>query len=141
MSLIRTVPDTRPRHRHDPSERPAPRIQVSYRCSRENHDFTITLAAGAEPPAVWDCRCGARSHRVESTNVVTTESTNVVAVSNAEAEHERHRELVHDRRTPAEAEEILAEALAGAAAARQAGTPPRGTPRNTIRSNPGRTRP
>jgi hypothetical protein len=105
---IRAVPDNRPRHRHDPPEPPAPRMQVSYRCSR-NHRFEVTFAAGAELPQAVDCRCGASAHRPESSNVVMTESASVVT---ADSEHERRMEQLLGRRTKADLEQILAEALA-----------------------------
>jgi hypothetical protein len=105
---VRTVPDTRPGQRHYRPEVPAARQQAAYRCAR-GHAFEVTFAAGIEPPQAVDCRCGARAHRVESTNVVTTESTNVVAVDN---EHERRMEQLRKRRSPAELEQILADQLA-----------------------------
>lgn len=113
MTLIRLGPDTSPAQRHYRPEAPAPRMQVSYRCSR-NHDFEVTFAAGADLPETWACRCAASAHRAGS-------APSMEAVSSAEAEHERHRKHVHERRTPAERKQILADRLAEVAAVRAAG--------------------
>ena len=35
----------------------ADRFDVKYICPN-GHDFVVTFAADAEPPATWECRCG-----------------------------------------------------------------------------------
>jgi hypothetical protein len=106
-------PDIRPDRRHYRPEVPAPRTQVNYRCAR-GHDFTVMLAAGAEQPQSWDCRCGSPAGpRGEQ---------------HGDARGEQHgdargrlRRTVLGRRTPAEREAALAERLAEVAAMRKAG--------------------
>lgn len=104
---VRTVPDTRPARRHYRPEAPAPRQQAAYRCAR-GHSFTVTLAAGIEPPQTWDCRCGARAGQ---------------SAADADDEHGRRMAQLLGRRTRADLEELLAERLAETAAARKAGWP------------------
>lgn len=111
MSLIRTVPDIRPRHRHDPSERPAPRQLAAYRCTR-GHGFEVTFAAGAELPQTADCRCGAAGQLAGQA---------LVAADVGTSDHERRMIQLCGRRTLAELEEILAERLGEVAAMREAG--------------------
>jgi hypothetical protein len=111
MTRIGRAPDIRP-GRHYRPEPPAPRQQVTYTCAR-GHEVTVTLAAGAELPPSWECRCGAAAHRA-----------GVPAVpDSAAAEHERRMTQVRQRRTPAERDAILSDRLAELAAARKAGQP------------------
>jgi uncharacterized protein with gpF-like domain len=86
-----------------PYDRPAPRQVVPYRCER-GHEFEVTFAAGADPPAEWNCRCGARAS-------ITAAAGAILAVPD-ESEHERCIRLVLQRRSPAELELLLAERLA-----------------------------
>ncbi len=113
--LIRTAPAIQPGHRYDGPEPPAPRQQVPYRCQR-GHGFEVTFAAGIEPPWTWDCRCGVPASSA-------ADCASAAGLSDAEAEHERHRRLVCERRAPAELEQILADRLAELAALREAGQP------------------
>jgi len=46
----------------EPQKDIAPRRQVPYRCER-GCEFTLTLAARAEVPDVWDCHCGRPARR------------------------------------------------------------------------------
>lgn len=102
-------------HRADRLEPPAPRQDVTYVCGR-GHEFTITLTAGIEPPPSWDCRCGAHAARPG-----TADAASAAAIGNAEAEQKRHKRLVHERRSAAELEQILADRLAELAGMREAG--------------------
>jgi len=110
-------PNTRPGQRHYRPEAPAPRTQVSYRCSG-NHDFAVVLSAEAEPPEIWACRCGASAHRAGTSIAVAAESANMVT---ADSERDRRMALLRQRRSPAEGERLLAERLAELAAMREAG--------------------
>ncbi len=114
MTLIRRGPDTQPGQRHYRWEAPAPRQLAAYHCDR-GHEFDLALAVAVDPPQEWPCRCGASAHRAGASIVA--------AVSNAEAEHERHRRLVHERRTSREREQILADRLAEVAAMRSLSQP------------------
>ena len=110
MSLIRTRPGSNPR-RHDRPEAPAPRQEVTYHCPRD-HEFTVTFAAGVVAPDTWEwCRCGAEGHRDGP-----GQAANLRAV-----EHARHMGHVFSRRTQAELDQILAEALAEMRAGRRLG--------------------
>lgn len=110
MSLIRTQPGSNPR-RPDRDEAPAPRQEVIYRCPRD-HEFTVTFAAGVVPPVTWEwCRCGAEGNRDQASQVPDLRA----------AEHARHVAHVFSRRTQAELETILAEALAEMRAGRRIG--------------------
>jgi hypothetical protein len=98
---------------------PASRQTVTYRCA--GHDHTVTLAAEAVPPPVWDCRCG---------KVATLDGQPAPAQSSRywrgwgddpEAgftDHQRCMRLLYMRRTPAELEQILAERISELEAAR-----------------------
>jgi RNA polymerase-binding protein len=83
-----------------PGAPPASRQQAAYRCAR-GHAFTITLAAGIEPPATWGCRCGAPARPAGGTDP-----------GSGQTERDRCMALLLRRRTRAELEQLLAERLA-----------------------------
>lgn len=97
---VRPVSGLSSRTAEVPYERPAPRKQAGYRCDR-GHVFEVTFAAAAEPPGVWECRCGALAAASQST-----------AGTARESEHDRRMAQVFQRRSIAELEELLAERLA-----------------------------
>lgn len=87
-----------------PAERcePAPRRSVTYWCANR-HAVKILLAAEAEPPAVWDCpHCGQPAGQ-DAQNPPLRRRTEP---------YKSHLAYVKERRSDADAEAILAEALA-----------------------------
>ncbi|SCL37076.1 RNA polymerase-binding protein [Micromonospora rhizosphaerae] len=87
-----------------PTERsePAPRRAVTYWCGN-HHRVEFLIAAEAEAPPVWDCpRCGqpAGPDAEHPPGRARTEP------------YKTHLAYVKERRTPEQAEAILAEALA-----------------------------
>ncbi len=87
-----------------PTERsePAPRRAVTYWCAA-GHDIEISLAADAAPPTTWDCpRCG---------QPAGLDRHNPPAPARAEP-YKSHLAYVKERRSEADGEAILAEALA-----------------------------
>lgn len=79
----------------------APRREVGFDCPRKHH-FTLVFAEEAEMPSVWECpRCGAESLRSDG--------------QRAEAKEEKpvrtHWDMLRERRSIAELEELLAERL------------------------------
>jgi uncharacterized protein YjiS (DUF1127 family) len=83
-----------------PGAQSASRQQAAYRCAR-GHAFTVTLAAGIEPPATWGCRCGAPARPADS-----------IDPGIGQTERDRCLALLLRRRTRAELEQLLAERLA-----------------------------
>ncbi|HEY0559717.1 MAG: hypothetical protein JWM48_1623 [Mycobacterium sp.] len=80
----------------------APRQKASYDCPR-GHVFQVPFAAEAEVPALWECpRCGAPSLRTD------TELPEPKKVKPART----HWDMLMERRTEADLEEVLAERLA-----------------------------
>jgi hypothetical protein len=87
-----------------PTERcePAPRRQVTYWCAN-GHRLEILLAADAPTPATWDCaRCG---------QPAGPDAQNPPAPSRTEP-YKSPLAYVKERRSEADGEAILAEALA-----------------------------
>lgn len=79
----------------------AARQQVGYRCTR-GHEFEITMSVEAEVPAVWECpRCGSEA---ESTAGIEREEK-------AEKPQRTHWDMLLERRSEKELEEILTERL------------------------------
>jgi RNA polymerase-binding protein len=79
----------------------AARQEVGYDCPREHH-FTLVFSAEADIPPVWECpRCGAESLRSD--------------VERPELKEEKpprtHWDMLRERRSIAELEELLAERL------------------------------
>ena len=86
-----------------PSERcdPAPRRPVTYWCVN-NHSTEVLLAADAPAPATWDCpRCGQPAGQ---------DAHNPPDRSRSEP-YKSHLAYVKERRSDADGEAILAEAL------------------------------
>lgn len=77
-----------------------PRIAYFYTCPA-GHEFTIPMATEAEPPAVWDCRCGAvglrRGEQPPPARAVRTSRS--------------HWDILLERRSLAELETLLDERL------------------------------
>ncbi|MEA5155934.1 RNA polymerase-binding protein RbpA [Raineyella sp.] len=89
----------------------APRRYVSYFCAN-GHETRPAFAAEAEIPAEWDCpRCGLPAN---------TDELNPPAPPRT-AVYKTHLAYVKERRSDAEAREILAEALQSLRARRAAG--------------------
>ncbi len=81
----------------------ADRFQVVYACPR-GHEFPIFFAAEAEPPSVWECRCG------EIGDIVTDVKT---GEDPKPAKQQRtHWDMLLERRSLEELHELLQEQLA-----------------------------
>lgn len=82
------------------------RTNHTYTCTQCGRDTTLTFAADAEPPATWECRtCGGEALLVvDGTAVAVDHSQDKVART--------HWDMLLERRTREELEEILAERLA-----------------------------
>ena len=79
----------------------APRQEIGYDCSRGHH-FALTFAQEAEIPALWECpRCGAESLRSDGERPVAKEEKPV----------RTHWDMLRERRSIAELEDLLAERL------------------------------
>jgi rubredoxin len=80
----------------------APRQEIDYTCPK-GHRFTVTLAAEAEVPITWECRnCGVTALRV-----------NGELPSPKKGKPPRtHWDMLMERRTIEDLEEVLAERLA-----------------------------
>jgi hypothetical protein len=102
-----------------PYDSPAPRQLVPYRCGK-GHEFTVTFAAEAEPPAAWDCRCGAAAAPATAAAEIPA-SAPVCRRRPTRPEQEHGLALVLERRTVAELEALLAERVAEVRASRTEG--------------------
>ena len=79
----------------------AARQQVGYRCP-QGHEFEITMSDEAEVPATWECpRCG-----VEALNI-----SGQAPEERAEKPARTHWDMLLERRSEAELEDILKERL------------------------------
>ena len=79
----------------------AARQEVGYDCPREHH-FTLVFSAEADIPPVWECpRCGAESLRSDGERPELKE----------EKAPRTHWDMLRERRSIAELEELLAERL------------------------------
>jgi len=80
----------------------APRREVAFDCPKGHH-FSVPFAAEAEIPAVWECRvCGVIAH---------TSAVDLPAQKKAKPPRS-HWDMLMERRTIADLEEVLAERLA-----------------------------
>ena len=80
----------------------APRQSVDYDCP-EGHRFTVPFSVEAEVPAVWECRvCGREALRVDSAR----------PTAKRQRPPRTHWDMLLERRSVAELEELLAERLA-----------------------------
>ena len=79
----------------------AARQQVGYRC-QQAHEFEITMSVEAEIPAVWECpRCGEEA----------LSTAGIEKVVKAEKPVRTHWDMLLERRSEKELEEILKERL------------------------------
>ncbi|MDY2941571.1 MAG: RNA polymerase-binding protein RbpA [Varibaculum sp.] len=82
----------------------AERSEVEYVCERGHH-FTVALARGVDAPPTWECRCGASADLVETD----------VAIAEVEETDDKpvrtHWDMLTERRTPEELDQLLAEQL------------------------------
>jgi hypothetical protein len=79
----------------------AARQDVTYHCPN-GHTVVVPLSLEADVPALWECRCGAQALRED------TEAPTQKAMKPART----HWDMLMERRTTAELEELLAERLA-----------------------------
>ena|SRR5690554_3914682 len=94
------------------------RRETTYKCEACGHVTTLMFASDAEPPQTWECRsCGAAAVlRVDGENI-TPDATDEKAVRT-------HWDMLLERRSRAELEELLEERLAFIRARRGAGEDP-----------------
>ena len=79
----------------------AARQQVGYRCA-QGHEFEITMSVEADIPAVWECpRCGEEA----------LSTSGVVREEKAEKPVRTHWDMLLERRSVEELEELLKERL------------------------------
>jgi len=79
----------------------APRQEIGYDCPNQHH-FALTFAEEAEIPALWECpRCGAESLRADG----------VRPEAKDEKPARTHWDMLRERRSIAELEDLLAERL------------------------------
>ncbi|MBN6189780.1 MULTISPECIES: RNA polymerase-binding protein RbpA [Microbacterium] len=94
------------------------RRETTYTCDTCGHDTTLMFAADAEPPQTWECRaCGAEARLQVDGQSVTIEASD-------EKSARTHWDMLMERRTRAELEELLEERLAFIRARRGAGEDP-----------------
>lgn len=79
---------------------PAPRINASYDCPN-GHTIVLPFAAEAELPPVWECRCGEEALLQDATK----------PESKPAKPQRTHWDMLLERRTIPELEELLAERL------------------------------
>ncbi|MFN8076441.1 MAG: RNA polymerase-binding protein RbpA [Kineosporiaceae bacterium] len=79
---------------------PAARLDVRFHCPH-GHTMVVPMSAEADLPAVWECRCGAEALREDAE---VPEQKNVKPART-------HWDMLMERRTTAELEELLAERL------------------------------
>lgn len=84
----------------DTGIQPAARHQVTYHCP-QGHSFTVPLSVEAEIPALWECRCGSEALREDTER----------PVRKPVRPPRTHWDMLMERRTTAELEELLAERL------------------------------
>ncbi|MDY5584920.1 MAG: RNA polymerase-binding protein RbpA [Arcanobacterium sp.] len=77
------------------------RRDESYTCTN-NHTFTVTLAADAEAPAIWECKCGAEAELVGSHGE---------EIDKSQKTQRTHWDMLMERRTEEELEELLEERI------------------------------
>ncbi|GAB3599133.1 RNA polymerase-binding protein RbpA [Microbacterium tumbae] len=94
------------------------RRETTYTCDECGHVTTLMFAADAEPPQTWECRsCGADAVLQVDGKPVAREETDEKAART-------HWDMLMERRTRAELEELLEERLAFIRARRGAGEDP-----------------
>ncbi len=94
------------------------RRETIYTCDACGHVTTLMFAADAEPPQTWECRsCGADA-------LLQVDGKPVKLEENDEKAARTHWDMLMERRTRAELEELLEERLAFIRARRGAGEDP-----------------
>ena len=94
------------------------RRETTYLCETCGHETTLMFAADAEPPATWECRsCNGEARLQVDGQSVELEETEQKAVRT-------HWDMLLERRTRAELEELLEERLAYIRARRGTGEDP-----------------
>ncbi|MGN7859325.1 RNA polymerase-binding protein RbpA [Microbacterium sp. 22303] len=94
------------------------RQQTAYSCDTCGHVTTLMFAADAEPPATWECRaCGADAR-------LQIDGKSVEIAADGDKGGRTHWDMLLERRTRAELEELLEERLAFIRARRGAGEDP-----------------
>lgn len=94
------------------------RRETTYTCDTCAHVTNLMFAADAEPPQTWECRaCGAEARLNVDGQAVTLEVTDEKAART-------HWDMLLERRTRAELEELLEERLAFIRDRRGAGEDP-----------------
>lgn len=78
------------------------RREVTYRCDR-GHVFKVPMAADAEPPATWECKCSAEAHLVGTDGSDEDKPLKPVRT---------HWDMLLERRSEDELQELLDERLA-----------------------------
>lgn len=78
----------------------APRIEAVYDCPH-GHQVALTFSVEANPPLVWECRCGAEA-KLRDGGTPEPRMTKPVRT---------HWDMLLERRTIGELEELLAERL------------------------------
>lgn len=92
----------------------SPRIKVDFSCPA-GHEFDLVFSAAAELPATWECK---KCEQV----AVRLENGKPIDLATAEDEGPRtHYDMVLERRSREELEELLEEVLADMRARRTAG--------------------
>jgi transcription elongation factor Elf1 len=91
------------------------RVQHIYSCTSCGRDSTLTFAVDAEPPQTWECRtCGAEA-------VLRIGDSTVTVDHSGDKAPRSHWDMLLERRTIPELEELLEERLAFVRARRGAG--------------------
>ena len=94
------------------------RRETTYTCDACGHVTNLMFAADAEPPQTWECRsCGAEA-------VLQVDGKPVALEESDEKAARTHWDMLLERRTRAELEELLEERLAFLRARRGAGEDP-----------------
>jgi len=84
----------------DTGVQPAARQDVTYHCPH-GHTIVVPLSVEADVPALWECRCGAQALR-EDAQAPTPKPTKPPRT---------HWDMLLERRTTAELEDLLTERL------------------------------
>ncbi|NEG69127.1 RNA polymerase-binding protein RbpA [Bifidobacterium choloepi] len=79
----------------------AARVEVAYVCPK-GHRTILPFAEGAEPPAEWECRCGAVAHQEDADATEADEITKPTRT---------HWDMLLERRTEQELSELLEKRL------------------------------
>ncbi|MEJ1087566.1 RNA polymerase-binding protein RbpA [Microbacterium sp. Mu-80] len=94
------------------------RRATAYKCESCGQETTLMFAADAEPPQTWECRgCGAEA-------VLQIDGASVKLEESDEKAARTHWDMLLERRTRDELEELLADRLAYVRARRGAGDDP-----------------